>query len=55
MIGKLVAGRHADAVRRPIPADDIDAGDLGFLSAILGVPWDQQASPIVRKMAPLPL
>ena len=42
MVGELIADRHADAVRRAIRADDVDAGDLGFFAAIFRVAWHNQ-------------
>ena len=36
MVGKFVRQREADAERCAVVADDIDAGDLGFLAGVLG-------------------
>ena len=40
VIGEFVADRHADAMRRAVVADEIDAGDLGFFAAVFGIGRD---------------
>ena len=35
MIGELISLSEADAIRRAVVADQINAGNLGFLSAIV--------------------
>src|SRR5690606_18059030 len=36
VVGKLVGERESDTKRRAVVADDVDAGDLGLLAAVLG-------------------
>ena len=36
VVGELVEEREADAAGNAVLADDIDAGDLGLLAAVLG-------------------
>jgi hypothetical protein len=49
MVGELVRQREADAERRAVVADDVDAGDLRLLAAILGEGRRKSAARRVRR------
>jgi hypothetical protein len=46
MVRKLVPHSHPDSVRPAIWSDEVDAGDLSFIPAILGIGWDVERFPV---------
>ena len=55
MVGEFVRQREADAERRAVVADDVDAGDLRLLAGVLAKCGETSGSPGATAMVPLPL
>jgi hypothetical protein len=49
VIGKLVAGGHAQTIRLPVWGDDVTCGDLGFFTAVLGIGGNEESLPMCAK------